>query len=119
LPLTGRIEPAPLLIAGLFGFLVATAFTLWPLAQIRNVSASTLFRHRVLGVTARPGLLETGGVAIALALMVALAYVGFEDRRITTIYLSGLVASFAILLGLAYFIVRLAAQLPRPANPVW
>ena len=42
LPLTGRIEPAPLLIAGLFGFLVATAFTLWPLA--RN-PATCLPRH--------------------------------------------------------------------------
>jgi putative ABC transport system permease protein len=119
LPLTTQIEWVPLGIAGLFGFLVTVAFAIWPLARTRHIPASALFRHRSGGATGWPKLGELIAIAVALAAIAALAYFTFEDRRITSWYLMGLVGCFVVLLGLAAAIIRLAARLPKPASAIW
>lgn len=119
LPLTAGVEWRPLALAAVFGFLVALAFTMWPLARTRHVPASALFRHHVQAFAGWPGTGALITIAVALGLMAALVYASFADARITSIYLGGLAGSFVVLLGLAWAIVRLTARLPRPKNAIW
>jgi putative ABC transport system permease protein len=119
LPLTAGIEWRPLALAAVFGFLIAIAFTMWPLARTRHVPASALFRHHVQAVAGWPGWGALVTIAVALAIMGALVYASFDDARITTIYLSGLAGSFIVLLGLAWAIVQLTRKVPRPRSAIW
>jgi putative ABC transport system permease protein len=119
LPLTAQLEPRPLIVAGLFGLLVTVAFAIWPMAQTRHIPASALFRHRIVDRTSWPNWIELLAIACALAAIAGLAYLSFEDRRITTYYLVGLVGSFVVLLALAWGIVRLAARAPKATSAIW
>ncbi len=119
LPLAAGIEWRPLALALVFGFLVTIAFTMWPLARTRHVSASALFRHNVEIAAGWPGPGALTTIALALAIMAGLVYASFDDTRITTIYLGGLAGSFIVLLGLAAAIVHLTRRLPRPKSAIW
>ena len=46
-------------------------------------------------------------------------FLNFENQRATAYYLGGLLASFVILLGLAYAIVKLAEKSPKPKAAIW
>ncbi|WP_119270663.1 ABC transporter permease [Taklimakanibacter deserti] len=119
LPLTAGVEGRPLLLAAVFGMLVALAFTMWPLARTRHVPASALFRHHVQAFAGWPGFGALITIALSLGLMAVLVYASFADARITTIYLSGLAGSFVVLLGLAAAIVHVTRKLPRPKSAIW
>ena len=43
-PIRINFYAGPIIQAGLYGFLMAIIFTLWPLAQVENIRATTLFR---------------------------------------------------------------------------
>ena len=119
LPLTSRIEIVPLLFAGALGLLVTLAFALWPLSHTKKVAASALFRHRTSPIHAWPGKWELAAIAVALGLIAVLVFVSFKDTRITAYFLGGLIASFAVLLGLARAIVLGASRLPRSSSAIW
>jgi len=118
LPISNRVEPVPLVNAAAYGFLVTLAFALWPLARIRQVPASALFRHRIAHVAGWPAPSDLIAILVALAAIVALVFVNFDDTRVTAMYLGGLAGSFVILLGLAHLIVRLAAIVPKPKSAI-
>jgi putative ABC transport system permease protein len=118
LPLSPRVELWPLVQAAAYGVLVTLAFALWPLARTRQVSAASLFHHRVSLPHGRPKLGDLAVIAIALLLVAALAFASFEDRRITAYFLGGLAVSLAALWALARGIVWGAARLPTPASAV-
>ena len=46
-------------------------------------------------------------------------FLSFENQRATTYYLGGLLASFVILLGLAFAIIKLAEKSPKPNAAIW
>jgi putative ABC transport system permease protein len=119
LPLTSRIEVMPLLLTAALGLLVTLAFSIWPLARTHQIPASALFRHRIVHLHKFPRWPYLASIAAALASIAALIFTSFENHRITAYYLGGLVASFVILLGLAYAIVRLAEKLPKPKTAIW
>lgn len=119
LPVTSRIEPWPLAVAALFGFLVTLAFSLWPLARVRRVPASALFRHRALPVHGWPSWKELLAIALSLALIGGVAMLNSPQGEVTGWYLLGLLVSFIVLLGLAQLIVRGAKYLPRPRAVIW
>lgn len=119
LPLSGRVEGMPLLLAGALGLLTAIAFALWPLAQTRHVAASALFRSRGAPASAWPGAGAFAAIVIALALIAALVFLSFENTRVTAYFLGGLIASFAVLLGLAKLIISGAKRLPRSSSAIW
>ncbi len=119
LPLTAQVEFRPLAMAGLFGFLVTLAFAIWPLARTRHIPASALFRHKIVETTTWPNVFEMAAILIALIAIGALAFISFDEPRITGYYLIGLVSSFIILLGLAWGIVKLASRLPKPGSAIW
>ncbi len=63
------LYPVPLALAGLFGLLIALAFSLWPLARARDIPATALFRGEADSTTRRlraGDLLAIGGVSVAL-----------------------------------------------------
>ena len=119
LPLTSQIEFTPLLLTAALGFLVTLAFSIWPLARTEQVPASALFRHRIVQLRGFPNWPYLASIAIALAIIAVLIFAGFDNKRITAYYLGGLVASFIILLGLAFAIIKLAEKSPKPKSAIW
>jgi putative ABC transport system permease protein len=119
LPLTSRVEFAPLLLTAALGFLVTLAFSIWPLARTQQVPASALFRHRSVQLTGFPRWPYLASIAVSLSLVAALIFASFDNQRITAYYLGGLLASFVILLGLAFAIITLAKKSPKPNSAIW
>ena len=119
LPLTSQIEVLPLALTAALGLLVTLAFSIWPLARTQQIPASALFRHRIAQIRKFPRWPYLASIAAALAAIAALIFVSFENQRATAYYLGGLLASFIILLGLAFAIVWLAEKLPKPRNAIW
>ena len=114
LPLTTQIELAPLALTAALGLLVTIAFSIWPLARTHRIPASALFRHRIVHLHGFPRWPYLASIAAALACIAALIFLSFENQRATAYYLGGLLASFVILLGLAFAIIKLAEKSPKP-----
>ena len=108
----------PLIRAALWGLLVALVFAAPPLAQARSFPAMALLRARVspTGLATRGALVP---VAVGLAAITALAFIGSAQPSITATFLAGSAVLFALLGALGLAIRRIAARLPRPANPLW
>jgi putative ABC transport system permease protein len=119
LPMSSHLEILPLALAGALGLLTTIAFALWPLGHTRRVAASALFRSRIAPVHGWPGGTDMLAIAVALGLIAALAFLAFENTRITAYFLGGLVACFVVLLGLARLIILGAERLPRSQSAIW
>lgn len=119
LPLASQVEFAPLLLTAVLGFLVTLAFSIWPLARTEQVPASALFRHRIVQLRGIPHWSYLACTAAALSAIAVLIFASFDNKRITAYYLGGLLASFAILLGLAFAIIKLAEKSPKPKSAIW
>lgn len=118
LPVEGGfvIEPAPLLLAGGYGILVAFAFASAPLLRARSFPAMALMRSRIMPLSRdRRALLATGAGLVAIC---ALALITSSQVLLTAGFLAGagvaLVALAALGLGLQYA----ARKAPRPSNPL-
>ena len=119
LPLTTQIEVVPLALTAALGLLVTLAFSIWPLARTHRIPASALFRHRIVHLHGFPNWPYLASIAAALGTIALLIFVSFENQLATAYYLGGLLASFVILLGLAYAIIKLAEKLPKPKAAIW
>ncbi len=119
LPLTSQVELQPLLLTTALGFLVTLAFSIWPLARTQQVPASALFRHRIVELQGLPHWKYIASAALSLLAIAALVFVSFSNKQITAYYLGGLVASFVILLALAFAIIWLARKAPKPRSSIW
>ncbi len=119
LPVPARFAfyPLPLILAALYGVLVAVAFSVWPLARAREVPAAGLFRDLVAPARRwpRPGYITL--TAIALAAICALAVVFTQNRVFSAVFLAATATSFVLLLGAAALIARIAKALGRPRRP--
>lgn len=111
------IYPRPLLQAAAFGMATALVFAIWPLARAREISAAALFRDLITPARRwpRPGYviatLLSGAALIGLAFLIA------GDTRFAIWFVSGVIASFALLRLLAIGMIALAKKLPRPGMP--
>ena len=107
------LAPWPLARAGLWGLLVALVFAAPPLVAAQRFPAMALLRARVTPMGA-------GGagkwVAPGLVGIVALAFAGGGDARVTAIFLGGATALLLGLSGLGWGIRWGAARLPRPSG---
>ena len=112
------VYPKVLALAAADGGLVVLAFTIWPLAQAREVPAARLFRALAAPVRRRPRLVYIilAGAALAALAGLAIAYSG--NARLAGWFVIGTAASFAILRAAAALIMRLAAGLPRSRHHV-
>jgi putative ABC transport system permease protein len=106
-----------LLRAALFGLLVALVFAAPPLARARLYPAMALMRARVSPLK-RMGRGATVPVALGLAGIAALAFLGAPQPLLTATFLAGAVVLLGLLTLLGFAIRMAAARLPRPADPL-
>lgn len=121
----GRLIPIPLapgfhadvlLLAGIYGILVALAFALWPLGRAHDVPVSALFRDTVAENRQLPRRRYLIMVFVAVAGFALLALGVAESRRIALIYIVAAAAVFVVLRLLAWGLMALAKRLPRPRS---
>lgn len=110
------VEPGALLLAATFGLIVALIFAATPLIRARNVPAMALMHARVS--TRARNRQAWPFVAGGLAAIVALVLATSGNPRLAGMFLGGAALTFALLTLLGLGIGRLAARLPRPANPL-
>jgi putative ABC transport system permease protein len=118
LPVAGGIILAPGAIALALGYalLVALVFAAPPLLRARRFPAMALMRARVSPLAADRAALAV--VMSGLGAIAALALLTAKDRALTAGFLAGAAAAFALLALAGWLLRRVAAALPRPANPV-
>ncbi|HKL68468.1 ABC transporter permease [Salibaculum sp.] len=97
IPADFTLYPAPLAEAALYGILTAGIFTLWPLARTEQIRAATLFRD-IGGTGGRlPALRYLLATAIMLALLVGAA-IWFSGTAFLTLWTTGgIVVALALL----------------------
>jgi len=107
------IHPDGLLLAAAYGFLIALAFSLWPIGRARTVPAGALFRDLVAPAAGRPDrdmILLTGLVLLALTALV-LATAG--QLVFSAGFAAGAVVSFTLLGAAARGLAALARRIGR------
>ncbi len=111
------LYPEPLMLAAVYGLLIAILFSLAPLARARAVTPASLFRTSIEG-TGRPewpvmaGIILSGGAIAALAISTA------HEPPFAAVFIACVLGLLALLAGLGIGIRRLAARLPRPKAPL-
>ena len=118
LPVAGGIVFAPGALALALGYalLVALIFAAPPLLRARQFPAMALMRSRVSPLARDNAAILV--VVAGLAALAALALLTARDILLTAGFLAGAAACFALLAGAGWGLRRLAARVPRPANPV-
>ena len=114
LPLVTSVSAKPLVLAAVLGVLITTAFSLWPLSRITAIKGATLFRAQGLEGTGLPPRHFILASAALLLMAAAIIVFSFDDRRVSLIYLAGLLASFIVLALLAQGVLFLVRKLPQP-----
>jgi putative ABC transport system permease protein len=115
-PTEPNIYPAALGLAAAFGVLTALAFSVWPLAQAREIKPAALFRDVVASTRRwpRPGyIVLTGLAAIGLALLAAF---GTGQPSIARWMVVGIIVALIGFRFAATGIVAVVRRLPRARN---
>ena len=110
------ISPWSLVSAAVYGVLVATVFTLWPLGRTEQIRAGALFRDEVAQTSAWPG---RGVIAATLAAglaLLAFAILGSDSRRIALYFLVAVIAVFLLFSGLGWLVTWAARRVPRKGS---
>lgn len=106
-----------LLLASVYGLLVALLFTLWPLGRAEFVSPAVLFRDDVSTERVWPrAAIVAMTIAVALGI-VGLATLTSDSPRIAGVFCAALVGVLIAFLGLGAALSRIARLLPRPRRP--
>ena len=115
LPVPAVFAPygAPMAEAALYSALSVLIFTLWPLAQVREVRAAALYREAAGSVRHWPGWFY---VMATLGLIAALltAAVLFSGNLRLTLWMAGGILGALMVLALAAVLVQRAARVIRP-----
>ena len=106
--------PQPLVLAALFGLLVAATFAWLPLARAGRVSPAGLFRALVAPAGARAGPAAWLAVGLGVGLLAAIAIWTASDRWIAFLFVCGAAGSFAVFRLAGALVVAGARRLPRP-----
>ncbi|MEM8725502.1 MAG: FtsX-like permease family protein, partial [Pseudomonadota bacterium] len=110
------IEPAPLMLAGAYGLLVAFAFAAAPLLRARSFPAMALMRSRIVPLARdKRALAWTAAGIVAIC---ALALLTTAQPLLSGGFLIGAGAALVALAGLGLLIQFVARRIPRPANPL-
>ncbi len=116
LPVPARfgLYPLPLLLAAVYGVLTALVFTLWPLAQAREVSAAGLFRAIVAPAMRMPRPRYLVAMVVATLVLAGLAVVSGEQPFLARWFVLGALASLILLRLAASAVTWAVSKLPRP-----
>ncbi|MFT3732621.1 MAG: FtsX-like permease family protein [Hyphomicrobium sp.] len=112
-----EVSAQSLLLAALYGLIVALLFALWPLGRAENVPATVLFRDSVSTAAGRPRKSLMALMGVLAAALVAIAISTSEPRSIALYILGGLVVMLAVFGWLGGAIGKLARRLPRTSRP--
>ena len=104
----------PVILAVLFGLLVAAIFAWLPLARAGRISPASLFRALLAPETARAGLRAWIAVVLGVGLLAAIAIWTANDRWIAFLFVCGAAGSFAVFRAAGLLVVAAARRLPRP-----
>ncbi len=115
-PVAAHLEWMPLMRAAAFGYLVTIAFALWPLGRARDIAPSALFRDVVAGTWRLPGGTYLLVSLLAILLLCLLALATLPEKHITLWYIGGVAGAFAILIGLAVLIMKIARNRLNPRS---
>ncbi|WND03373.1 FtsX-like permease family protein [Temperatibacter marinus] len=112
------IYTMPLVLAALYGLLVTTAFTAWPLGVARDLPPVRLFREQVEGDRTRPRATYLA-LIIASAITIVMLSVGMSDRKmIAAGFMAGAVGSLLLLRLTSWLIEKIASKLPKTRKPL-
>ncbi len=117
IPLQLGFYPQVMLVAGLFGFLIALLFSLKELGIARRVSPAMLFRGYVESGRKGPGKKIWLAITVSGILLAAVAVLSSGDRRLACWFILGAALCFLIFRFLAAAVIHLAKWFPRPKNP--
>ncbi|MEX0282619.1 MAG: ABC transporter permease [Arenibacterium sp.] len=116
IPAAFAIYPEPLFEAAIYGVLTAFIFTLWPLARTEEVRAATLFRDALSSARLLPPFRYLIAVGIGLALLVALASWFSGTWRLTLMTTGGIAGALIMLVASAYVLRFVARRFARAAR---
>lgn len=114
LPIEPALHLGELALSFGYGLLTALAFGLWPLGRIHDVPVAALFREVVTREWHRPRLNYLIGMAVVIALLIAIAIGLAYDKRVAAVFVASSIVVFALLRGVASALMALARRLPRP-----
>lgn len=111
------VSPQSLWIAGVYGFLVALVFALWPLGRVENVRANVLFRTSMQSIGGRPRAAIVVLTIVLVGALFGLALLTSDPRYIAFYVAGGLIAMLAVFSGLGAAVTYAARRLPRFSWP--
>jgi putative ABC transport system permease protein len=115
LPVQPRLDvyPVPLLVAAIYGLLIALLFSLAPLARAHAVTAASLFRTGVEG-SGWPTARIMIAIAAIAAIIMAVAIGTARDPLFAMVFIVCVLGLLLLLTGLGVTIRWTASRLPRP-----
>lgn len=117
IPLQPGFYPQVLLIAALFGLLIALLFSLKELGIARRVPPAVLFRGYLDAGSKDPGLKVWLAILMTAGLLIMVAIFSSDDRRLAGWFVLGALICFLIFRLLAAAIIYFARGFPRPKQP--
>lgn len=117
IPLQPGFYPQVMLIAGLFGLLIALLFSLKELGIARRVPPAMLFRGYVESSRQGPGKKIWLAIIICGLLLALVALLSSSDQRLACWFILGAALCFVLFRLLAAAVIRLTERFPRPSNP--
>jgi putative ABC transport system permease protein len=116
LPLHIDLYWTPLALGAVVGLLTALVFSIWPLAQAKDIGPLELIRRAQAQFFHWPKPFDFLLIALATTALIATAFIGFDEGWMMLWYVLGLGGSFVLLLALGMGLVVLARRIGKPAN---
>ena len=105
--------PAPLIIACVFGALIAVTFTLWPLSKAQRIPAANLFRDLIQPTIIRPHRKVIFLIVMGALCLAGLAIVTSDEKWFSVWFIIGTLLTFILLKGAAKLVAYLAKKSNR------
>ncbi|MBP7063520.1 MAG: FtsX-like permease family protein [Ferrovibrio sp.] len=113
-PLAIGIYWEPLLVAALYGFLVALAFALWPLARAADIRPAALYRDLVTPGLNWPRWPYLVATVLLFGALASLAIFSAEVPRFAAYFVLGATISFGFFRLLAWGLGKVAGKIEPP-----
>ncbi|QPH53380.1 ABC transporter permease [Pontivivens ytuae] len=112
-PAVFTVYPGPLAEAALYGILTALIFIIWPLARAQDIRAASLFRDITGGEQTMPRPVYLAGIAALLALLIGLAAWFSGVWNLALGAASGILGALVILAMMARVVRAITRSLAR------
>ncbi len=109
----------PLIVAGIFGLLVAITFALWPISRTQEVPAATLFRDAFTPITTWPRRAYVLAAVVALVTLGAFTILTAIDPGFATWFVLSAATTMALLRGGAWVVMAVAKRASAFGSPAF